>query len=96
MKSILKPVLLACLLASAGIAAFSQAPAAGTTGAGAPMHEGMGHKRMGQMDPARMQAWMDKRHAELKAQLQLTPAQEGAWTAYTAAMKPAAHAGQTR
>lgn len=90
MKSILKPVLLAGLLTTAGMAAFSQAPAAGMTGAGAPMHEGMGHKRMGKWDPARMQAWMDKRQAELKAQLQLTPAQEGAWTAYTAAMKPAA------
>ena len=94
MKSILKPVLLAGLLATAGMAVFSQAPAgrdySGMMGAGSPMHEGMGHQRMGQMDPARMQAWMDKRQAELKALLQLTPAQEGAWTVYTAAMKPSA------
>lgn len=94
MKSVFKPLLLAGLLATAGFAAFSQAPAAGERGAmmgaGGPMHEGMHHDRMGKMDPARMQARMDKRNAELKATLKLTPAQEGAWTTYTAAMKPPA------
>jgi Spy/CpxP family protein refolding chaperone len=30
--------------------------------------------------------------ADLKAQLKITPAQEGAWTAYTAAMQPPANA----
>lgn len=90
MKSVFKPILLAGLLATAGFAAFSQAPAGGMMGAGGPMHEGMRHDRMGRMDPAKMQAWMDKRNAELKAQLKLTPAQEGAWTTYTAAMKPPA------
>lgn len=54
------------------------------------MHEGRGHERMGTMDPAKMQAWMDKRNADLKAALKITPAQEGAWTTYTAAMKPPA------
>ena len=86
MKSVFKPVLLAGLLATAGFTALSQAPAAGEhgymVGAGGPMHEGMGHSRMGKMDPAKMQAWMDKRNAELKAKLKLTPAQEGAWTTY--------------
>ena len=62
MRSVFKPVLLAALLASAGIAAYSQAPqapAGGMMGAGGPMmHEGgMRHERMGRMDPARMQAW---------------------------------------
>lgn len=92
MKSVFKPLLLAGLLATAGIAAFSQAPPAGPMmGASAPMkHEGMRHHRMGRMDPARMQAWMDKRNAELKTQLKITSTQEGAWTAYTAAMKPPA------
>jgi Spy/CpxP family protein refolding chaperone len=52
------------------------------------MHEGMRHERMGKMDPAKMQAWMDKRNVELKAKLKITPAQESAWTTYTAAMKP--------
>ena len=96
MKSVFKPVLVAALLATAGFAAFSQAPVMGERGAmmgaGAPMHEGMRghHDRMGKMDPVKMQAWMDKRNAELKAQLKLTPAQEGAWTAYVAAMTPSA------
>lgn len=94
MKSIFRPVLLAGLLATAGVAAFSQVPAggdwAGMMGAGGPMHDGMRYSRMGRMDPARMQAWMDKRQAELKALLKLAPAQEAAWTSYTAAMKPAA------
>ena len=40
------------------------------------------------MDPAKMQSWMDKRNASLKAVLKLTAAQEGAWTTYTAAMTP--------
>lgn len=92
MKSVLKPLLLAGLLASAGFAALSQTPAGPMMGASAPMkYEGMRHHdRMGRMDPARMQAWMDKRNAELKTQLKITPAQEGAWTAYTEAMKPPA------
>lgn len=94
MKSVFKPILLAGLLATAGFAAFSQAPAGGDRGpmmgAGSPMHEGYRHDRMGQRDPAKMQAWMDKRNTELKAKLKLTPAQEGAWTTYTAAMKPPA------
>ncbi|MDO8447850.1 MAG: Spy/CpxP family protein refolding chaperone [Rhodoferax sp.] len=95
MKSVFKPILLAGLLATAGFAAFSQAPAGGERGgmmgAGSSMHEGMRHHdRMGKMDPAKMQVRMDKRNSELKAQLKLTPAQEGAWTTYTAAMKPPA------
>lgn len=95
MKSVFKPILLAGLLATAGFAAFSHGPAGGERGAmmgaGGPMqYEGMRHDGMGRMDPAKMQAWMDKRNTELKAQLKLTPAQEGAWTAYTAAMKPPA------
>ncbi|RZJ26349.1 MAG: hypothetical protein EOO54_03210, partial [Haliea sp.] len=36
------------------------------------------------------QARMAKHQAELKAKLALTPAQEGAWTAYTAALQPPA------
>ena len=94
MKSVLKPLLLAGLLATAGFSAFSQGPAAAERGvmmgAGAPMHEGMRHHRMGPMDPAKMQARMDRRNAELKTQLKLATAQEGAWTTYTAAMKPPA------
>lgn len=91
MKSVFKPLLLAGILATASFVAFSQAPGMGpgaTMGAGGPMHEGMGHHGMGRMDPARMQARMEKRQAVLKAVLKLTPAQEGAWTTFTAALKP--------
>lgn len=88
MKSVFKPVLIAALLTTAGFAAFSQSPMRGDCdgmmGAGSGMH----HDRMGKMAPAKMQAWMDKRNTDLKAKLKLTAAQEGAWTTYTAAMKP--------
>jgi Spy/CpxP family protein refolding chaperone len=91
MKSVFKPLLLAGLLATAGFAAFSQASPGDMMGAGGPMnHAGMRHGRMGQMDPAKMQARMDQRNAVLKAQLKLSPAQEAAWTTYTTAMKPPA------
>ena len=96
MKSVFKPLLIASLLTTAGFTAFSQPMGMGggdcpaMMGAGSPMQGGMGQARMGKMDPAKMQAWMDKRQAILKAELKLTPAQEGAWTTYTAAMKPPA------
>ena len=93
MKSVFKPLLLAAALATAGFAAFSQTPGAGPAGmmgAGGPMHEGMGHPGVGPMNPARMQARMERRQAALKAALMLTPAQEGAWATFSAAMKPPA------
>jgi hypothetical protein len=87
MKSILKPVLMAGLLSALGVVAFAQAPMGGDhmMGHGPAMHEGMGR-----MDPAKMQAMMEKRMTELKALLKITAAQEGAWTTFTAAMKPPA------
>jgi len=92
MKSVFKPLLVAGILASAGISAFSQGPGMGPgpgmMGPGGPMHDGMGHPGMGRADPARMQARMEQRQAVLKAELKLTPAQEGAWTTFTAALKP--------
>jgi len=94
MKSVFKPLLLAGVLATVGVGAYSQAPGpgpgAGMMGPGGPMHEGMGHPGMGRVDPATIQARMEKRQAALKAELKLTPAQEGAWTAFTAALKPPA------
>lgn len=92
MKSLFKPVLLAGVLATAGFAAFSQMPAADQDcmmGQGG-MHGGMEGAPMGNMNPAKMQARMDQRAAALKAQLKLSPAQEAAWTTFTAAMKPPA------
>jgi uncharacterized protein with PIN domain len=79
-----KPLLIAGLLATAGLTAFSQAPVKA-------MSDCMGYERMDHMErmnPARMQAWMDKRHAALKAKLKLSAAQEADWTTYLVAMKP--------
>lgn len=94
MKSLFKPVLLAGLLATVGFTVSAQAPGAGPhagmMGIGGAMHEGMDQHRMGPLNPARMQARFEKRFAALKVQLKLSPAQEGAWTTFTAAMKPPA------
>jgi Spy/CpxP family protein refolding chaperone len=83
MKSMFKPLLIAGLLATAGLAAFSQSQ----------MDAGMGHERMdkgGHMNPARMQAHIDKKNAALKAKLKLTAAQDADWAKYVAAIKPPA------
>ena len=83
---------LAGIMATAALAATAQtvtpaAPAASAT----PTHPGGHHRdRMGRHDPAQMQARMVNRQTELKAKLKLTPAQEGAWTAFTAGMQPPA------
>lgn len=97
MKSVFKPLLLAGLLATAGFSVLAQ-PAGDypcmMDGAGS-MHGNMGYGHMGNRDGSRMQSHMDKRNAALKARLKLTPAQESAWTNYTAAMKlPADMMGQ--
>lgn len=89
----LNSLVLAGLLATVGAGAMAQTPPAATAGsppvAGKPggPHEG----RMARHDPAKMQAMIAKRQAELKAKLKITPAQEGAWTSYTASMQPPAH-----
>ena len=99
MKTNLKISLVAGLMLAAGLA-YSQAPMGGAqcdmTGPHGMMQgRGMGHHGMGKMDPAKMQAMMDKRHAALKAQLKLTPAQEAAWTEFLASHKaPAGMKGQ--
>ncbi len=79
MSSILKPLVLSAALALAGAGAFAQ------------MH----HPEAGGMhgmrpNPEKMQAMVAKHLAELKTQLKITAAQEGAWTTFTAAMKPPA------
>lgn len=87
----LNTLVLAGLLAAGASAMAQPAPVAPATGpatsATAPAQRGA---HMGRHDPAKMQAWMAKRQAEMKATLKITPAQEGAWTAYTAAMQPPA------
>jgi len=88
MKTNLKVSIVAGLLLAAGFA-YSQSPmGAGQCDMMGGMYgQGMDRHGMGRMDPARMQAMMDKRHAALKAQLKLTAAQESAWTAFVDAHK---------
>ena len=99
MKTNLKISLVAGLLMAAGLA-YSQGPMGGAQcdmmgPNGAMQGQGMGHRGMGKMDPAKMQARMDARHAALKAQLKLTPEQEAAWTTFAASHKmPAGMKGQ--
>ncbi len=101
-----KSLLLAGLLASATFAssgAFAQAPLtapvppAAEAQVGAPKAQAP-HKRMDrEQHIERMQAHRAERMAALKQKLQLTPAQEGAWSGFAEAQKrPARAAGQVR
>lgn len=93
MKPFRQTLVIAGLLA--GLAGLATAqpqtppPPAGTTQPGPGMRGDHGprgeHRRM---DPARMQERMAQRQAALKQKLQITSAQEGAWTAWTTAMQP--------
>jgi len=92
LKSV-QSLVLAGILATAALAATAQtvAPAAPAT-AGAPAKAGGHHgDHMGRHDPAQMQARIAQHQVELKAKLKLTPAQEAAWTAFTASMQPPVH-----
>lgn len=100
MKFSLKTVnglILAGLLATTG-AAMAQSPtttpASTTSSASKQAGPDGGHHRMGQRDPAKMQAWVAKRMSALKAKLMITPAQEGAWTAFSASMQPGPRMGE--
>ena len=89
MKFATKHMAAAVLMATMGLtAATAQTPPP----AGAPERH-HGHR----LDPAQMQERaaqrqerMAQRQAELKQKLQITPAQESAWSSFTAAMKPGA------
>lgn len=97
----LRNIAIAGLLAATGAFAVAQgtppaagAPAATTAERAAPqprMGE-PGAQRGARPDRAEMARKMQEHHArreaELKTRLQLTAQQEGAWTAFTAAMKP--------
>jgi hypothetical protein len=99
MKTLLKSTLIAAVLATAGVAAFSHSPGEGGPGymmggagpghmmGSGPMGAG-GPGSKGNFDPARMQARMDQHFEALKTQLKLTTAQDGAWTAFKTAMQP--------
>ncbi|MDB5741870.1 MAG: hypothetical protein JWR68_185 [Polaromonas sp.] len=90
----LSRLVLAGFMAAAGSAMAegpTTAPAAATTATGKHAGHHGGRHHAGHRDPAQLQARMAKHHAELKAQLKIAPAQEAAWTRYTAAMQPAGH-----
>lgn len=86
MKLAPKHLIATGLLAALGFAATAQTPPAAPGAAPAPM----AREHHGRFDPAKMQERMARHQAALKQKLQLTAAQEGAWTAYTSAMKPPA------
>jgi protein CpxP len=66
-------------------AAQGEAASSGDQAGCHPMSRDGHHKRM---DPAKLKEKMAQRQAELRQQLNLTPAQESAWDAFTAAMTP--------
>lgn len=101
MKSTFKSLALAGLLASAGFATFAQPTGPGAAGmpmmgTSSPMQPGSKMGMRANRDPAQMEAMVAKRHAALKAKLTLTAEQEGAWTAFTSAMKPHAQMAAKR
>ena len=92
-------LLLGALLATSSAIALAQTPpppVAATPAAGEAAARPAPGKHHGRMNPAQRQQRMAehraRRLAELKAQLKLVPAQEGAWTAFTAALQPPAQA----
>ena len=78
-----KHFILATLLAGAGLAA--QAPQAPAPQGGGMPPQGHG---MGRPDPARMAERMQQRMTALKGKLNISAAQEPAWTTWTTAMRP--------
>lgn len=77
--SVLRPLLLISLLASAGFASYAQT---------APEHPKSHHGMMHEQDPAKRQEMRVQRQAELKARLNITAAQEPAWNTFVATMTP--------
>jgi hypothetical protein len=73
-------LLLGTLLATSSAIAAAQAPAP-VAEAPTPMQQRMAERH-------------DQRMADLKSQLKITPAQEPAWSAFTATMKPPAQAAR--
>ena len=91
-----KHLLLTTLMATCGFAALAQnaTPTAPATGAQPQMHDRMhrgDHSSMRERMFGNHQERMVKRQAELKTKLKITPAQEGAWATFAAAMQPPAN-----
>jgi hypothetical protein len=83
MKTVFKSLLLATALAGAGAGVFAQ------SGNAMDNHgDMMGKAHMYHMDPAKMEAQINRHLSELKAKLKLAASQESAWSTFAAAMKP--------
>ena len=89
MKTVTKHLILASMLACAGLSAQAQTPPDAPKGPPPAGHEHRGGPG-GRFDPAKMQEFQARRLADLKAKLKLTPAQEGAWTTFTTELQPPA------
>jgi len=77
MKKLLKSLVMAGVLTTAGFSAMAQ------------VQDGMsGHMDHGRMDPAKMEQMVNQHLADFKTKLKITPAQEGAWTTFANAIKP--------
>jgi protein CpxP len=86
MKYLPKHILAAGLIAAAGFAVQAQPqPMAPGAAPGASAQDGRGH-----FDPAKRQERMARHLEAFKQKLQLSPAQEGAWNAFVAAIRPTA------
>ncbi len=79
------------LLACAAFASAQPAPTAAADGTPPPA-SAQGHRHAKPMDPQQRMARMQEHHAKrmeaLKAKLQLTAAQQGAWDSYASAFTP--------
>jgi hypothetical protein len=76
------------VLATLGFAVIAQTPAPAPAAAQIAQADRHGDSHHGGMDPAQRQERFTRRMAELKQKLQITPAQESAWTSFTTAMRP--------
>ena len=93
MQPFFKSILVTGLIATAGFASYAQStdkpvprnPTEQTANAG---ERGGRMGMMGKMDPEKRKAMMARHVEALKAKLKITPAQEGAWTTFTAALQP--------
>lgn len=91
MKAVHRFVAGALLGASAlGVLAQGMQPPPGPPPAAAHARE------PGRFDPARFEQRMAQRQAEFKQKLQITPAQEGAWNTWVAAIRPPANWMETK
>jgi hypothetical protein len=70
--------------------------AAFTLATGCALAAGPGGMEGGKMNPEQMQKHHEQRASDLKAKLKLNPSQEGAWSAFSATMKPPADMGKMR